>query len=86
MMDPAIREALQAVNTYMSDPQKRREYELREKAIRDHFSSLNSAREEGRLEGKLEVARAMLNQGLPVETVAQCTAIPIQELTKLLEQ
>ncbi|QDR81945.1 hypothetical protein [Sporomusa termitida] len=85
-MDPSIREALQAVNTYMSNPQKRREYKLREKAIRDHFSSLNFAREEVRLEGKLKVAGAMLNQGFSPETVAQGTAIPINELTKLLEQ
>jgi predicted transposase/invertase (TIGR01784 family) len=94
MAEPAIEEALRVVETFMSDPQKRREYELREKAIRDHYSSLSSAREEGieegwekgKLEGKLEDAQAMLKKGISLETVAEITELSVEKLMKLLNQ
>ncbi|GHS89734.1 hypothetical protein AGMMS49957_13580 [Synergistales bacterium] len=39
--------------------------------------------EKGRLEGQVEVARNLLNDGLPVEKVAQYTTLPREEIERL---
>jgi predicted transposase/invertase (TIGR01784 family) len=39
--------------------------------------------EEGRVEGKKETARKMLDDGLPIERIAQYTGLPYQEIEQL---
>ena len=55
--DPYLKEAYDALMQLSADEGKRLYYEAREKALRDHYSFLKSAREEGREEGRREAAR-----------------------------
>jgi predicted transposase/invertase (TIGR01784 family) len=58
-------------------------YEDSLKVYRDIKNSLDTAREEGKLEGKLETAKSMLKDGLPVETISKYTGLSIEEIELL---
>ena len=40
----------------------------------------------GRAEGKLEIAQAMLSKGMPIEVVAECTGIPLEQIERLKQK
>ena len=44
---------------------------------------LQGAREEGKEEGLIEVARSLLEDGMPLQKVAKHTRLPIEELQQL---
>jgi predicted transposase/invertase (TIGR01784 family) len=52
-------------------------------AQRDEYSRLRGARQEGREEEKLEIARNFKNLGVPVEQVAQATGLSPEEIAVL---
>ena len=58
MTTPAIKEAVEFEDTFLQDRIESREYEQREKAIRDYYSYMNSYKEEGI---SLEMKRANIN-------------------------
>ena len=58
-------------------------YEAREKYNKDHNSLMDSKLEEGKRKGKMEDAKKMLEHGLAVELIADCTGLPIEEIEKL---
>jgi predicted transposase/invertase (TIGR01784 family) len=72
---------------FASDEQARLAYEARQKFLHDQASYLADAKdagwEEGREEGKLEVARNLLALGLPAEQVVQATGLSIEEVEDL---
>ena len=37
----------------------------------------------GKAEEKVEIAKALKKQGLPIETIAACTGLPVEEVIKL---
>ena len=45
---------------------------------------LQEAEDKGKAEGKADIARAMLKDGVPLETVSKYSSIPIEELKKAL--
>ena len=45
--------------------------------------AVKQGRAEGRAEGKAEVAKAMLKNDLPVETIMACTGLSKEEIPKL---
>ena len=45
--------------------------------------AVKQGRAEGRAEGKAEVAKAMLKNDLPVETIMACTGLSKEEIQKL---
>ena len=57
MGNPGIRKALTIEKAFWQSKKERRMYELREKAVRDEVSALAGARDEGRAEGKIEMAQ-----------------------------
>ena len=72
-----------------ADEQKRLEYELREKAVRDHIAYMDSARREGLAIGEkkgIQLAKKVFKlhvQGIPDEEIAvQCntSVIKIREI------
>ena len=67
---------------YAKDP-IRELIEAREKAERDELSRLHNARLEGKLEGKLEVARSLLAAGVDRETILGATGLTAAELDSL---
>ena len=56
MANPGIRKALTIEKAFWQSKKERRMYELREKAVRDEISALAGARDEGKAEGKAEMA------------------------------
>jgi predicted transposase/invertase (TIGR01784 family) len=56
-------------------------YELR--AELDYNMHIEDAREEGILEGKIEVARAMLADGMPLDMVLKYTGLSVADLESL---
>jgi predicted transposase/invertase (TIGR01784 family) len=47
--------------------------------------AVRRGRREGKLEGKFEAAKAMIGDGLPLETAAKYSGMPVDELRKRLE-
>jgi len=61
------------------------EYEDSLKYYRDIKNSLDTAKEEGKEEGKIEVARTGLEEGLTVEIIMKLTGLTKDEIEKLKE-
>lgn len=92
--DEYIQKAYRRLEEMSADEQKRWEYEMRQKAIRDQRHMLASGRREGLREGeklgeqrgKLEMARKMLARGRDtVEEIAEITGLSLEEIQKLTE-
>jgi len=89
--NPVMQEVLKAESYFTQDEINRRKYEQREKAIRDHYSFIAGALEEGfekgRAEGEKEkamsIAKNLLALDLPMETIAKATGLSEQEIDKL---
>lgn len=94
--DPVIARAVKVLDLLSSDPETVRLYELREKAIWDEVSRINSARAdglaegldkgraEGRIEGQSQIVRAMAAKGFSVEEIANMTNLSADEVERLL--
>ena len=65
------------------DSKEREQYNMREKAIYDKISALESSKEEGKLESKLEVARESLSQGLEISLISKITGLSEEEILKI---
>lgn len=87
MTEPAIRKALTAEEIFLKQDKERYLYEMREKALLDHVSAMEGAKEEGRAEGELkaqrETALRLLNMGMELEDIAKATGLSGEELRKL---
>jgi predicted transposase/invertase (TIGR01784 family) len=61
----------------------RRFYEAREIEIHDEVSRIAGAKEEGKIEGKLEMATELLLMGMDIESVAQAAKLPVEQIMQL---
>lgn len=92
MEEPAIKKALTTLEFLSQDREARELYEARQKAMNDWISNIEGAREEGREEGKIqgaqnkayEVARRMLEKGMPAEEVAELTELSVSEIKQIM--
>ena len=57
--------------------------EMRYKAEVDKLAALATAREDGKTEGKLEVARGMKTEGIPIETIVKITGLTAEQIKSL---
>ena len=68
-------------------PQEYQQYEDSLKYYRDLKNSLDTAREEGREEGRLEekkgIAKEMINKGFDISTISEITGLSKDEIEKL---
>ena len=68
-------------------PQEQREYEASKKAYRDIKNSIDTAKQEGRIEGRteanIETAKRLLAMGLSPEQVAKATLLPLKIIENL---
>lgn len=88
MSEPAIRKALTAEKIFLKQDKERYLYEMREKALLDHVSAMEGAKEEGRVEGRTEgraeaqreTALRLLNMGMALEDIAKATGLSGEEL------
>ena len=94
--DKYIDKAYRRLEEMSADEQKRWEYEMRQKAIRDHRHMLASGRREGEKIGEqrgleqgeskkaVEIARKMLGDKMPIEKVAEYSGLSLEEIQKLI--
>ena len=85
--NPYIDSAYQQLQVISQDKQKRLEYEAREKAVRDYnqgmFEAKEKGREEGHAEASIHIAKNMLKLNIPLETISECTGLPMEIISSL---
>jgi len=90
MDTPGLKKAMTTLEFLSQNKEARMLYEMRKKALLDERSALDYAetrgREEGKLEGKLEIAASMLKKGLSVTLIAEVTGLSAAEIETLNEQ
>lgn len=88
--DEYIGEAYEELKKLSLDDQKRLEYELRQKAIRDYNSQMNSAlkqgREQGRHDALCELIGKKLEKGMSPEDIAELFELELDEVLELAEE
>jgi predicted transposase/invertase (TIGR01784 family) len=82
-MDSAIKAANERQAYITQDDEARRAYWSRRKAEHDRISGLNYARDEGRRENTLEVAKNLMANGVSIEIIAQSTGLSPEEIARL---
>lgn len=78
--NPVMRETLDVLGRISIDPKLLSAEEARRKALSDYNTNIKAAEDRGIEKGKLEDARAMLEDGLLVEKVAQYTNLTEEQL------
>jgi predicted transposase/invertase (TIGR01784 family) len=90
-MDGAINKANERLNHVTQDKEFLRNYHLREMAMSDWTTGINTAVERGIEKGivlgaekrDIEIARKSLNEGLPLETIHRITGLDIEIIQSL---
>jgi len=82
-MDSAIYSANERMVYVTGDEEAIRAYEMRQMALSDYNSSINYAREEGRAEGILEIARKMKAAGRPLSEIMEFTGLPAETIEEV---
>ena len=62
---------------------ERAKYDESLKILRDRLSEIAYAKEEGKEEGKAEMARNLKAMGVPIETIAKASGLSIEEIEQL---
>ena len=65
-------------------PDQIRSYEDSLKHYRDLKNSLDTAREEGKIEGKIEIALKGLQKGLSISEISELTGLSEDEIERLI--
>jgi predicted transposase/invertase (TIGR01784 family) len=82
-MDSAIKAANERQDYITQDEEARRVYWSRRKAEHDLISGLNHAREEGREERNIAIARNALAKGLPIDMIHDITGLDLDTIEGL---
>jgi predicted transposase/invertase (TIGR01784 family) len=77
---PEINEAKQIYEKAKTNPKLREMIEAREKAVRDYSNDISCAKEEGREEGKIEMAKKLVSAGIDIETIAKVSGLSVEEI------
>lgn len=85
-MDVILNKAEEKLLKLSADPETRREYERRAKALSDERSRLEDAEDKGVEKGIVKVAKSFLKSGMPFHEVAKHTPYSEEELRRLLQE
>lgn len=85
-MDAMVNKAEDKLIKLSADPETRREYELRAKALSDERSRMEDAREEGMEKGIIEVVKRLLKTGMSLQEAAKYTPYSVEELAGKLQK
>ncbi|WP_353284736.1 Rpn family recombination-promoting nuclease/putative transposase [Wolbachia endosymbiont (group A) of Lasioglossum fulvicorne] len=77
--DVIIGRAYDVLNQYNWSKEERFAYDQTKKHIDDYLSSV----QQGKIEGKIEVAKIMLANNIDVNTIVKCTGLSISEIEEL---
>ena len=53
------------------------------KVYRDLINSLDTAHEQGRIEGKIEIAKNLMDANMPIDFISQATGLSVEEIERL---
>ena len=81
--EPMIRRAMTIEEAFMKNESERYLYELREKGRRDFDNAMSTAEKRGKAEGKAEIVRSMLIEGVSVDTIVKYTGLSMEEVNSL---
>ena len=92
--DEYIKEALKELEMLSNDPQRRAEYDERDKAIKDYVTELTEAEEKGERRGerrgeereRRSMILTMHNNGVSIQEIARITGITLDKLEEILEK
>ena len=79
-MDTAIYKANEKMEFLANDKEVLRLYQLREMAQIDYNSGMKKAKDEGRAEEKVEVARNAKRMNMPVDDIMKLTGLSRQQI------
>jgi len=82
-MDSAISKANERLNFVKQDKEFLRNYHLREMAMSDWTTGINTAIEKGAMQKQIEIAKNSLNKGLPVDLIHEITGLEIEVIQTL---
>ena len=80
-----IEKANEELEYLTGDDAVRRIAFLREKAERDYISNMSGAREEGAKKAKIEIAKAMLAEGMEKEKIIKITGLTEEEMEEIIK-
>ena len=80
---PELEKAMHVLGMMNFTEEEREAYEAHLQWLRIESSSLRKAENKGREEEKIKIALALLNQGLPVERIAEATGLSFEEINSL---
>jgi predicted transposase/invertase (TIGR01784 family) len=85
-----ISKAEEKLTMLSADPETRKEYERRAKALSDELSRLEDARESGielgMEKGILSVIKGLLSKGMPLHEAAKLTPYTVEELNRMINE
>lgn len=84
--DEIIERAYEELNRFSWDEIEFRTYEQEEKREWDNIAALDQKFDEGLLEGKIQLAKALLLKGIDLDTIAEAAALSKEEIQKILSQ
>jgi predicted transposase/invertase (TIGR01784 family) len=82
-MDSAISKANERLNFVTHDKEFLRNYHLREMAMSDWTTGINTATEKGAMQSKIEIARNLLGEGLSIELIRKTTGLDMETIQAL---
>jgi len=86
-MDSAIGKAYERLNLVTQDKEFIRNYHLRQMAMSDWTTGINTATEkgieQGAMQSKIEIAKNSLNKGLPIELIHEITGLDMETIQSL---
>ena len=102
MKNTAMKDVAKAENAFTSDEAMRYKYILREKAIRDYYSGLADAKQEGmeigekrgrkigiaegKAQGERKVIIGMLREGIDIAVIARITSYSIKDIQRIAQE
>ena len=75
-----LKEAVEKLQGMSEDDYMQRIADLREKAILDYNSGMDTALRKGIKKGKLETAKKMLEKGMDIDTIVEVTGLSKDEI------
>ena len=86
MSEAAIRNAMDAADIFMQSEEQRLAYINREMAIMDYNSDMEGCREEGREQGRIEIALEMLKDKMDLDKIVRYSRLPMDKILSLGKQ
>ncbi|GHU25749.1 hypothetical protein FACS1894172_20990 [Spirochaetia bacterium] len=82
-MDSAIQKNATKLEFATSDKEFLYQYTLREMALSDRTTEINTAIEKTRIESKTEIAQNLISLGLSIDKIVQAMGLDIETVKKL---